>query len=214
MIKKEKKQPISTKKIKLNLGCGIYCFAGWINVDNYFTKEELVKKKGIFKNATVEKGAEFIKADIKNMPFVDNYADVVEIHQVMEHFPMLRQVDYLKEIYRVMKPGGKLIIDVPSFNGLAIDWLQMIISHEFDPAKYGDVAETIFGNQYGNSEGEIHRTPFTAQYLNYILTNAGFTKGNLYIVPKGVPTPQIGELSKAKKGYITRHDILVFEGEK
>ena len=202
------------KKIKLNLGCGIWLRSGWINVDNYFTLEDLKSKKGAFKNAKIDRGAEYVKADIIKMPFPDDYADVVEMHQVLEHIGMHRVIDVMKEVYRVTKPGGKLFVDVPSFTGLAIDWLQMVTSTDFDPKKYNDVAETIFGNQYADSEGELHRVPFTPQFMNYVLTNAGFNNGQMFIIPKGMVMPAIGELAKPLKGHVARNDILFVEASK
>lgn len=199
------------KKINLNLGCGIWLRKDFINVDNYIDFELLLKKGGPYKHAKLEKGAKWVKADIKNMPFPDNYADYVELMNTIEHFPMHRVIDYLKEIHRVMKKGAKLLILTNSFTGSAIDWLQMITQGTFDPEQYRNVAEVIYGNQYGDSEGEVHRCPFTQTFMNYVLNGAGFMKGEMFILPKGAKIPKIGTVNPPSKDSVARNDLLIAE---
>jgi len=195
-------------KNNLNLGCGIWLRKGFINVDNFIDFEKLLKKEGPYKYAKIEKGAKWVKADIKNMPFPDNYADYVEMMNTIEHFPMYQMVEYLKEIHRVMKKGAKLIIMTNQFDGCAKDWIDMRLEGNFDPKKYYDVAEVIYGNQYGHSEGEVHRCPFTQQFLNYILNGAGFYKGEMYTIPKGVKLPKVGTVDPPHKNSVARNDLL------
>jgi len=202
------------KKIQLNLGSGIYIRKDFINVDNFFTLEELKEgiktKKGKYKDARIEKGAEFVKADILHLPFPDNYADYVEAMEVIEHFPMWHILEYMKEIYRVMKPGAKLIIMTNNMTGLCLDWMEMM-TQDFDINQYYRVAETIYGNQYGDSEGEYHRCPITPKFLNNVLFQAGFKKGEMWIIPKNaLMTKQIGTLPINKKT-VARNELLIAE---
>lgn len=199
------------KKVSLNLGSGIYVRKGFINVDKAYTLEELKSKKGAFKNAIVEKGGEYIQADILHLPFKDNYADYVELLNTIEHFPMRQVIDYMKEIYRVMKPKAKLIILTNNMDGLAVDWLQMASRPPFNLKEYFEVAETIYGNQLG--PGEFHCCPFTPAFLNYVLTSAGFKTGFIGILKKGSKTPTIGTI-KPKKHSVCRNDLLYAEATK
>ncbi len=203
------------KKIQLNLGCGVWLRKGFINVDNFFTEEDVRSKKGAYVNAVIEDDAKFVKADILHLPFEDNYADYVELMNVIEHFPMYRVSEYVKEIYRVMKPGAKLVILTNDMTGLAIDWLQMITQNEFDIKKYYDVAEPIFGNQYANNPGEVHKCPFTPLFMNYVLIAAGFKSGSgtIYLVPKGTLIPKIGTLPADNKK-AARNNLIVVEIKK
>ncbi len=50
----------------------------------------------------------FIKADIGNLPFDSEYADLITLRFVVEHFQ--DQNKYLSELTRVLKKGGKIII--------------------------------------------------------------------------------------------------------
>ncbi|MDO1511960.1 methyltransferase domain-containing protein [Maribacter confluentis] len=52
-----------------------------------------------------------VKADICNLPFNDDTFDVILCNHVLEHIP--DDTKALKELYRVMKPGGWGIFQVP-----------------------------------------------------------------------------------------------------
>ena len=71
--------------------------------------------------------------DGKTFPFQDNEFESVIVNEVFEH--VFNPVDFLKEIYRVLKPGGTLLITVPFV------WDE----HE-QPYDYGRY--TSFGLQY------------------------------------------------------------------
>lgn len=180
-------------RIKLNLGCGIYVKKGWINVDKYLTEKGLKSKKGEYKNSTFEKGAKFVQADVAKMPFPDNYADLAEAHELLEHLALIEVIPAMKEIYRVLKPGGKFIAHCPSFDGLALDWLDMTVNQDLDLKQYQDIADTIYGNQV--HDGEFHKTPFNVKFMNYCLVQAGFVDGVIGVYKKGIKTPKMGEFT-------------------
>lgn len=52
-----------------------------------------------------------VKADICNLPFDDNSYDVILCNHVLEHIP--DDTKAMKELYRVMKPGGYGIFQIP-----------------------------------------------------------------------------------------------------
>jgi len=54
----------------------------------------------------------FIQANIPPLPFEDNLFDTVVSFQVIEHIK--EDVTYLKEIHRILKPGGKAYISTPN----------------------------------------------------------------------------------------------------
>jgi len=201
-----------TKKIKkLNLGCGLWLKSGFINVDKYYTEEQLRSKSGAFKNAKVEKDAEFVQADIGKLPFPDNYADYVEMNQVIEHFPVKQIVTYMKEVHRVMKKGAKLYISAPSFNGVVSEWLYMVSNPPFNPEEFLDLAEVIYGNQL--ADGEMHKCPITPEFINFILTAVGF-KGSVYIARKGAKVAEVKWLVPLTKNAVFRNDQIIVEAEK
>ena len=52
-----------------------------------------------------------VKADICNLPFDDAYFDWVLCNHVLEHIP--NDTKAMQELYRVLKPGGKALLQVP-----------------------------------------------------------------------------------------------------
>jgi ubiquinone/menaquinone biosynthesis C-methylase UbiE len=52
-----------------------------------------------------------VKADICNLPFEDNSYDVILCNHVLEHIP--DDTKAMQELYRVLKPGGMGIFQIP-----------------------------------------------------------------------------------------------------
>jgi len=52
-----------------------------------------------------------VKADICNLPFEDNYYDIIFCNHVLEHIP--DDTKAMQELYRVLKPGGMGIFQIP-----------------------------------------------------------------------------------------------------
>jgi ubiquinone/menaquinone biosynthesis C-methylase UbiE len=67
------------------------------------------KKRGL-------KNASFIKGDIFHLPFKNNYFDVCFNQGVIEHFHDYESI--IKEMIRVTKKGGKIIVAVPNKHNL------------------------------------------------------------------------------------------------
>lgn len=56
--------------------------------------------------------------DIQNIPYDDDYFDLIYCSHILEHVPDDRKA--MKELYRVLKPGGTALILVP-INGIAFE---------------------------------------------------------------------------------------------
>ena len=52
-----------------------------------------------------------VKADICNLPFNDDEFDIILCNHVLEHIP--NDIKAMHELYRVLKPGGMAIIQIP-----------------------------------------------------------------------------------------------------
>jgi SAM-dependent methyltransferase len=59
-------------------------------------------------------------ADITGLPFPDHYFDMVICSEVLEHIP--DQQTAVKEVSRVLRPGGDLIVSVPRYLPERICW--------------------------------------------------------------------------------------------
>lgn len=60
-------------------------------------------------------GAEVIEAKLEDRPFEENSFDVVTLGAVLEH--VFNPVEILREINRVLRPGGMLWLDIPNEAG-------------------------------------------------------------------------------------------------
>lgn len=203
-------------EVWLNLGSGVSLSSDFINVDNYFTLEDLKQgqksKEGNFKNARVTKDTKFVKADIFNLPFKDNYADYIECNDTIEHQPIRSIGKFLSEIYRVLKPGGKLCMSTTNFDELARLWTINITGSKFnkteDWERYMKLSQVIYGNQA--SAGEYHKVPFNPIVMAYHLQVAKFKAENIVIeiFPTNSPSlpPQLAY--KHMRGDMTNTVVL------
>lgn len=97
-----------------------------------------------------ELGLEVFLGDLHEAKFPEESFDVVRMEEVIEHLP--DPVDSLKEVRRVLRPGGVLYLTTPNFNSLN----QLLLGASwsvFDP-------------------GHLHY--FTPRSLQLALTRAGF----------------------------------------
>lgn len=163
------------KKVKLNLGCGRRWQKGFINVDHYIVPNKKHKM--------------FVKADLtKKLPFKDDYADYIIMNDVIEHFGFMQVVPVLKEIKRILKPGGQFIMLTTDFADVVLSWLDMFNRGE-DFNEYMRASMVIYGNQL--HAGEFHKIPFTPTFMNRCMQEAGFTDYKLTKFFKGTKYPKI-----------------------
>ena len=66
-------------------------------------------------------GAEFLKGSAYSLPFLDNSLDLIVCSEVLEHLHQYN--DAVKEIHRVLKPGGKFYASVPASWPEKICWV-------------------------------------------------------------------------------------------
>lgn len=99
-----------------------------------------------------------VKADICALPFEDNSFDIILCNHVLEHIPDDKKA--MSELYRVMKPNGWGIVQIPQDLGRETTYEDNSITDRKERAK-------IFG-QYD------HVRVYGRDYF-YRLRNAGFT---------------------------------------
>jgi dolichol-phosphate mannosyltransferase len=107
----------------LDLGCGHFPY---FLISTKFDQkygldlhvDELTKKKIIFQRINLEK---------KKIPFPDNYFDVITMLAVLEHLRPENNLGVFKEIFRVLKPNGQLVMTTPSWwSALLLQFLSRI----------------------------------------------------------------------------------------
>ena len=123
----------NSKEVKVNLGCGLSVANGWINVDaslNAFiaawpkiTHRFTYRFSGAnrFYSFTdyhnILKNNRFVHHNLeKSIPFEDNSVDYVYSSHFLEHLAKTERDRLIAEIYRVLKPGGRVRIAVPDLD--------------------------------------------------------------------------------------------------
>jgi len=59
-----------------------------------------------------------VQGDAARLPYQDSCVDVIVCSELLEHLPDGQDAKALAEMARVLKPGGRLLITVPSMEGL------------------------------------------------------------------------------------------------
>lgn len=197
--------------IKLNIGCGGMLIGGFINIDKFYTKEQLFSRSGFFKSVYIEPEAEYLQADVLKLPFNDDYADYIESIDMIEHLGFRETLPALKEMRRVLKTGKKLKLVTQNFDDLARLWMQQVYNRPIDfndtNNPYYDLMQVIYGNQ--QAEGEYHRTPINPGFIHALLLTAGFEAKNIEILiyPKGTPCDQPDLETNGKSNSSKREEL-------
>ena len=191
---------MNSKGVKLNLGCGIRLVKGFVNIDNSFDLKDLQQKKGIFKNAVIERGSTFMRCDMKKLPFKDNSVDYVESMESIEHIPIKEVVLVFNEIYRVLKPGHEALIVTLDFADIAKRWLEEFNQPEFSMENFFELSETIYGAQW--TQGEYHRAAFSPWYIQRLANTIGFSKTDIMYYPRNSKPKDTPTMTWAKDGVL------------
>lgn len=182
------------KKVNVNLGCGSNMAAGFVNID-------VVRPDNADKS--------FKLGDARHIPMHSGSVDYIILDQVLEHIPMADIVPVLFEIRRVLKVGGRAVIIVPDFRSAIEDWQKIDHDTCFNPLVFQYLSEVIYGNQL--HEGEYHKTPMTAGFLNYALNTAGMPTKKLTIHPANSPVPMYPGVRPFPPTALCRNAQLVAE---
>lgn len=146
-------------EVKLNLGCGDKILPGYVNVDVAPTRAG--KKPDVL-------------CDLHRLePFQDDTADEILAVHVIEHFWRWEVADILKEWVRVLKPGGKLILECPNLISACQEFLK---NPELGarPDQRGQRTMWVFyGDPAWHDPLMVHRWGYTPESLAGLLREVG-----------------------------------------
>tara|TARA_B100000131_G_scaffold120951_1_gene117980 strand:+ start:19241 stop:20086 length:846 start_codon:yes stop_codon:yes gene_type:complete len=94
----------------------------------------------------------YIKGDFLKLPYENNSFDVVSCVSVIEHMPKETQVIGVKEMARVVKPGGKLIITYDNYEDLTESFVKNTAMKLSDSVLFRKPKE-LFPNKFPNVIG-------------------------------------------------------------
>ena len=101
----------------LNVGCGDTYHPEWTNVDM----------------ATCRPGVQVCNL-LKGFPYPDRRFQVVYHSHVLEHIPREQVSNFIRECYRVLKPGGILRVVVPDLENIVREYLQLLQENLAQPS--------------------------------------------------------------------------------
>ena len=93
----------------LNLGCGITYSNRWTNIDFVSANNEVIAHNLL-----------------KGIPCENNSFQVVYHSHVLEHFPKEKAIEFTRECYRVLKPGGIIRVAIPDLEQIAINYIKYL----------------------------------------------------------------------------------------
>lgn len=108
-----------------------------------------------------------VKADICQLPFEDNMFDVIFCNHVLEHIPDDTQA--MRELYRVLKPGGWAVLQIPQDLSRATTFEDDSITDPKERAKiFGQYDHVrVYGRDYFD---KLRSIGFEVQEVDYTQT--------------------------------------------
>ncbi|WP_396154192.1 class I SAM-dependent methyltransferase [Flavobacterium sp.] len=154
------------------------------NETNFFTSTEKIKvlhfapEQEFYKRFKKQTNLEYtttdllspladVKADICNLPFQDNTYDIILCNHVLEHIP--DDTKAMQELYRVMKPGGMGIFQIPQDLKRAVTFSDDSITDQKERAKiFGQYDHVrVYGRDYFD---KLRTIGFRVEEVDYTST--------------------------------------------
>ncbi|AXT20703.1 methyltransferase domain-containing protein [Flavobacteriaceae bacterium AU392] len=130
-----------------------------------------------------------VKADICNLPFKNNSYDIILCNHVLEHIP--DDTKAMQELYRVLKPGGIGIFQIPQDLSRAITFEDDSITDKKERAKvFGQYDHVrVYGRDYFD---KLRSIGFKVKEIDYTTT---FTEEEVskYCLAKGEIIPVVSK---------------------
>jgi len=138
-----------------NLGCGTKKWDGWINVDLYSDVSD-------------------IKCDLRKLEIASDSADAVAAIHVLEHFYEWEVADLLTEWKRVLKPGGKMILELPCMDKVFAYVTNCVANRE--PLQPFMTLNALYGDPKYKNEAMCHHWGWFQVPLRQMLESVGMQR--------------------------------------
>ncbi|MBN1653105.1 MAG: methyltransferase domain-containing protein [Deltaproteobacteria bacterium] len=165
---------------RLNIGCGGNYRHGYLNLDCH------------------DSSVADVRAEAALLPFADEQFERVEMLHVIEHLPYVEALYAVAEVYRVLQPGGCLVIETPDPEKTFDLFLK-----DDSKQQRSQLLSWIFGLE---APGYPHRLLYPEQLLRHTLEQAGFRDLRRYTPQTHLYAP--GLRMVATRGKSSAHGIL------
>jgi len=127
-------------------------------------------------------------ARIRPWTFNDAVFDLVYMSHILEHIPWFETVATLKEVLRILQPGGEVEIWVPDFAKIVVAYQSHKMGDTWE--KYNPMQDSMVWVNgriftYGPGEENWHRAVFDEDSLKGALKAAGFKHTHKLVKPRG-----------------------------
>lgn len=136
---------------RLHLGCGNKILRGYVNIDSHGQPDiraDITNLKGLVKPSSVE--------------------EILAIH-VFEHIFVFKAEETLKYWYSLLKPGGKLILEMP-------DLVKVIGFFKLENPPPSHTMLALYGGEMTGRVEDVHKWCWTYKTIEPILKSVGFSK--------------------------------------
>lgn len=118
----------------------------------------------------LEKGIPVMACDVQaqSLPYSDNFFDMIIASEIVEHLIMPPKA-FFRKLYRVLKPGGKLIVTTPNFASL-LNIIQIMRGNNPSAA----FPETDSANGQPMPDLRVHPREYTPKEIAADLVGTGF----------------------------------------
>jgi len=140
----------------LDFGCGSSPYKSLIKYDEY-TRVDFENESHPVGNSVID-----VFYDGSTLPFQDNSFDSILCTEVLEHIPNLDKI--LKELHRVLKQNGKILISVPFV------WNEHEIPNDYQ--RFSRFGIRLFLENNGFKILNIYKTSKTVHTITQLWTNA------------------------------------------
>jgi ubiquinone/menaquinone biosynthesis C-methylase UbiE len=162
----------------LEAGCGHQIFPEWRGRE----EEEIVSRarmvvgvdldfEGMKKHRTIER---VVYSNLERLPFANESFDLITCNMVVEHLADPKSV--FKEFFRILRPGGKIIIHTPNALGYTTVAARML------PQRVRVRLAGILENRPAEDVFPAHYRANTPRRLHALLEEAGFQKEKMRLI--------------------------------
>lgn len=162
---------------RINYGCGRHVLPGYTNIDAVVHRDA-ARRPEILHALTFHPDGSIVEPT----PLPDGYADELLAAHVIEHFVEWAAPHVMREWARLLKVGGKLILELPNIEAAARNLLAGKRPQMWAFAFYGDGS---YKDEY-----MTHRYGYTPTSIRALVEGAGFKDVQILPPQTHGPKPQ------------------------